>query len=189
MNIKELRNSVQMRQTDLVRELNREGIAANVGDISRIENGIIETYLFLAYKAEEILKCKSTRQDDKNAIQAKIESCNRIADLLYERISEKGFTNYEDMLFYAGESDRRKIRRGVEEARKKYPIVDMDGGGWRLAADIHDCDKQLRLYERKKRIYSYQETPLIAKKYELRRALYGRADTELLRDNSREREV
>ena len=73
------------------------------------------------------------------------------------------------MLFYTGESDRRKIRRGVEEARKKYPIIDMDGGGWRLAADIHDCDKQLRIYERKKRIYSYQETPLIAKKYNLRK--------------------
>lgn len=169
MKLKELRESVGVKQQELVRALNAEGIKATQADISRIENGIIETYLFLAYKAEEILKLKSTRQDEKNAIQAKIESCNRIADLLYERISEKGFTNYEDMLFYAGESDRRKIRRGVEEARKKYPIIDMDGGGWRLAADINDCDKQLRIYERKKRIYSYQETPLIAKKYDLRR--------------------
>lgn len=188
MKLKELRESVGVKQKELLREMQAEGIKATQSDISRIENGMIETYLFLAYKAEEILK-RFIRKDPKNAIQAKIESCNRIADLLYERISEKGFTNYEDMLFYTGESDRRKIRRGVEEARKKYPIVDMDGGGWRLAADIHDCDKQLRIYERKKRIYSYQETPLIAKKYELRRALYGRADTELLRDNSREREV
>ena len=169
MKLKELRESVDVKQKELVRALNAEGIKATQADISRIENGIIETYLFLAYKAEEVLKRKSTRQDKKNAIQAKIESCNRIADLLYERIYNKGFTNYEDMLFYTGESDRRKIRRGVEEARKKYPIIDMDGGGWRLAADIHDCDKQLRIYERKKRIYSYQETPLIAKKYDLRR--------------------
>lgn len=168
MKLKELRESVGVKQQELVRALNAEGIKATQADISRIENGIIETYLFLTYKAEEVLKRKS-RQDEKNAIQAKIESCNRIADLVYERIYDKGFTNYEDMLFYTGESDRRKIRRGVEEARKKYPIVDMDGGGWRLAADINDCDKQLRIYERKKRIYSYQETPLIAKKYDLRR--------------------
>lgn len=169
MKLKELRESVGVKQQKLVRALNAEGIKATQADISRIENGIIETYLFLTYKAEEILKRKSTRQDGKNAIQAKIESYNRIADLLHERIYNKGFTNYEDMLFYTGESDRRKIRRGVEEARKKYPIIDMDGGGWRLAADIHDCDKQLRIYERKKRIYSYPETPLIAKKYDLRR--------------------
>lgn len=168
MKLKELRESVGVKQQELVRALNAEGIKATQADISRIENGIIETYLFLTYKAEEILKRKS-RQDGKNAIQAKIESCNRIADLVYERIYEKDFTNYEDMLFYTGESDRRKIRRGVEEARKKYPIIDMDGGGWRLAADINDCDKQLRIYERKKRIYSYQETPLIAKKYDLRK--------------------
>ena len=168
MKLKELRESVGVKQQELVRALNAEGIKAMQADISRIENGIIETYLFLTYKAEEILKRKS-RQDGKNAIQAKIESCNRIADLVYERIYEKDFTNYEDMLFYTGESDRRKIRRGVEEARKKYPIIDMDGGGWRLAADINDCDKQLRIYERKKRIYSYQETPLIAKKYDLRK--------------------
>ena len=169
MKLKELRESVGVKQQELVRALNAEGIKATQADISRIENGIVETYLFLAYKAEEILKRKSTRQDEKNAIQAKIESCNRIADLVYERIYDKGFTNYEDMLFYTGESDRRKIRRGVEEARKKYPIIDMDGGGWRLAADIHDCDKQLRIYEKKKRVYSYQETPLIAKKYDLRK--------------------
>lgn len=169
MKLKELRESVGVKQKELLREMQAEGIKATQADISRIENGIIETYLFLTYKAEEILKRKSTRQDGKNAIQAKIESCNRIADLLYERIYNKGFTNYEDMLFYTGESDRRKIRRGVEEARKKYPIIDMDGGGWRLAADIQDCDKQLRIYERKKRIYSYQETPLIAKKYDLRK--------------------
>lgn len=165
MKLKELRESIGVKQKELLREMQAEGIKATQADISRIENGIIETYLFLAYKAEEIIKRKS----EKNAIQAKIESCNRIADLVYERIYNKGFTNYEDMLFYTGESDRRKIRRGVEEARKKYPIIDMDGGGWRLAADIHDCDKQLRIYERKKRIYSYQETPLIAKKYNLRK--------------------
>lgn len=169
MKLKELRESVGVKQQELVRALNAEGIKATQADISRIENGIIETYLFLTYKAEEILKRKSTRQDEKNAIQAKFESCNRIADLLYERIYEKGFTNYEDMLFYTGESDRRKIRRGVEEARNKYPIIDMDGGGWRLAADIQDCDRQLRIYEKKKRVYSYQEMPLIAKKYDLRR--------------------
>ena len=169
MKLKELRESVGVKQQELVRALNAQGIKATQADISRIENGIVETYLFLAYKAEEILKRKSTRQDEKNAIQAKFESCNHIADLVYERIYDKGFTNYEDMLFYTGESDRRKIRRGVEEARKKYPIIDMDGGGWRLAADIHDCDKQLRIYEKKKRVYSYQETPLIAKKYDLRK--------------------
>lgn len=189
MNIKELRNSVQMRQTDLVRELNREGIAANVGDISRIENGIIETYLFLAYRAEEILKREFIRQDHKNATEAKNDACKHIAETVYNRIKEKSYTDYDDLAVVLQESDKRMIRKAVEHTRRRHPIVDREGGGWTIAETTADCDRQIQIYESKKRVYSLQETPLIAKKYELRRALYGRADTELLRDNSREREV
>ena len=58
MNIKELRNSIGVKQGELVAALNKEGIKANKADISRIENGIIETYLFLAFRAEELLKGK-----------------------------------------------------------------------------------------------------------------------------------
>lgn len=58
MNLKELRNSVGVRQSELVAALNKEGLKATKADISRIENGIIETYLFLAFRAEELLKRK-----------------------------------------------------------------------------------------------------------------------------------
>lgn len=59
MNLKELRNSVGVRQSELVAALNKEGLRATEADISRIENGIIETYLFLAFRAEELLKRKT----------------------------------------------------------------------------------------------------------------------------------
>ena len=40
-----------------------------------------------------------------------------------------------------------------------------------MATTIADCNKQIGIYEKKKRVYSYQETPLIAKKYELEKEL------------------
>lgn len=170
MKLKDMRETCGMSQRELVSALNAEGLKVNKSDISRIENGIIETYLFLAHKCEEICKSEIIRQKPNNATVAKIESCNTnivYANRIYERIKDKGFTDYDDLRLYLGESDRRKIRYAVQAARERYPIIELDRG-WGLAESVAECDKQLRLYEKKKRAYSYQETPLIAKKYELR---------------------
>ena len=183
MKIKELRESVGLRQKDLVEELRSEGINVTTSDLSRIENGAIETYLFLAFRAEEIINRKKPRQNAENATQGKKTACKWLSDLIYKRITERGQTNYPEMAIYSGETDYRVIRRGVEAARKEYPLIDLDGGGWGLATTIAECNKQLQIYEKKKRVYSYQETPLIAKKYELERELYGADNTEFLRSN------
>ena len=88
-----------------------------------------------------------------------------------ERIEKNGFTNYEDLAMTLMTSNKRKIRKAVQDTRCEYPIIDRDGGGWALATTIAECNKQIGIYEKKKRVYSYQETPLIARKYELEKEL------------------
>lgn len=171
MNLKELRNSVGVRQSELVAALNKEGLKATKSDISRIENGIIETYLFLAFRAEEILQSEFTHRKAKDASELKFRSCNCIPEQVFERIQNRGYTDYDDMSVMLGETDKRKIRYAIQETRCRYPIVDRDGGGWGVATTIAECDKQIGIYEKKKRVYSRQETPLIAKKYELKKEL------------------
>ena len=171
MNIKELRNSIGVKQGELVAALNKEGIKANKADISRIENGIIETYLYLAFRAEEILKGKISPQKGKSPSEAKFRSCNSIPEIVYERIRANGYTDYDDLSTVLGESDKRRIRKAVQDTRCEYPLIDREGGGWALATTIADCNKQIGIYEKKKRVYSYQETPLIAKKYEMEKEL------------------
>lgn len=189
MKLKELRESVGIKQRQLVNELQSEGIKATMSDISRIENGAVETYLFLAFRIEEILKRKNIRQDEKNATQAKIRACKCIVDFIMSQIQRNGFTNYAEIEEKLGISNRREIRRAVEQARKEYPLIDLENGGWGLAQTIADCNKQIGIYEKKKRVYSYQETPLIAKRYGLERAMYGTADTKLLCDNTSDSEI
>lgn len=171
MNLRELRNSVGVRQSELVAALNKEGIKATKADISRIENGIIETYLFLAFRAEEMLQGEFTHRKAKDPPELKFRNCDCIPEQVFERIQKNGYTDYDDMAVLISEPDKRKIRYAIQETRCKYPIIDRDGGGWALATTIADCDKQIGIYEKKKRVYSRQETPLIAKKYEIKKEL------------------
>lgn len=84
MNLKELRNSVGVRQSELVAALNKEGLKATTSDISRIENGIIETYLFLAFRAEELLKSKTALPKAKTQQRRNLEVATALPSELWK---------------------------------------------------------------------------------------------------------
>lgn len=172
MDLKALRESCGLKQTDIVRELNEQGIKANKSDISRLENGIIETYLFLGHKVAEILSLKVGQENQENATQRKFKRLQLTfeAQTILNYIQDNGSIDYETAMRIIHEDDRRKVRSFVQELRCKYPIIELQKG-LSLATTVAECDRQIGIYEKKKRVYSYQETPLIAKRYELQKGL------------------
>lgn len=169
MNFKELRESCGLKQNDIVAKLNAEGIKANKSDISRLENGIIETYLFLSHKVAEILTETVSQGKGKNPTQAKFERLQlEFKDkIIYEYLVAHGRIDYPTARLIAFIDDDRKVRACISRLKEIFPIVELKRG-WGLATSEAECNKQLAIYEKKKRIYSKQEAPLIAKRYSLK---------------------
>lgn len=169
MNLKELRESCGFKQQDIVDALAKDGIKVNKSGISRLENGIIESYLFLGHKIAEYLIQANTQE---NAIQRAEGQKNQLQltweeRSIYEYLLEHGSIDYPTAQIRTTQS-AREVRACISKLKTYFPIVERTRG-WALAKSESDINRQLAIIEKKKRLYSKQEAPLIALRYDLRR--------------------
>lgn len=169
MDLKALREACGFKQQDIVNALAKDGIKVNKSDISRLENGIVESYLFLGHKIAEYLiqantqeKTKQRAEGQKNQLQLTWEERS-----IYEYLLNHGSIDYPTAKIRTAQDDRG-VRSCISKLKTYFPIVERQRG-WALAGNESDIDKQLAIYEKKKRLYSSQEAPLIALRYDLRR--------------------
>lgn len=169
MNLKKLREDCGFKQQDIVNALAKDGIKINKSDISRLENGIVESYLFLGHKIAEYLiqantqeKAKQRAEGQKNQLQLTWEERS-----IYEYILKHGSIDYPTAQVITAQGSR-DVRSCISKLKTYFPIVERTRG-WGLAESESEINKQLAIYEKKKRLYSSQEAPLIALRYDLRR--------------------
>jgi hypothetical protein len=167
MNLSELRKqNNNMTQSELVSKMQKQGIKCDISEISRIENGCIERYLFIADKAINLFQQNNMCDNNLQAVKGACKPSKCGADML---------NIYNDGQWHADSDfvgrigwDEREIRHERQLLKYEYAII-VGTQGTKLATD-NDLDlvnRQLRKYENQKKIINMQERVLIAKKYEI----------------------
>lgn len=176
MDLKQLRENSGVTQAQLVSMLFSQGVDVTVSEISRIENGAVERYGYIADRCAEVLGRSDFQAVPKKPTKTPCK-LSKGALALYERLLKKGYIDYADAKYvlytaYGRRFDNRGARKAISELREVYPVIeDPCGMGWSLAAAESDCERQLRIYESKKRKLSRQEVPLIVMRKELKKGV------------------
>jgi len=168
------RKALGFTQKQLANSLKSSGVECDIIDISRIENGLIERYLYIANKAVEIVDRVNSQADSVKPFKPYCKPSKSFyeASIINRLLDGERHTKAELMSML--NLSERDVEIEIGKLRNDYPIFqspDKKKKGYLLGkADkkyLPELNRLLREISNKKKIFSRQERPLIALKYEI----------------------